>query len=47
MSNRLSTYRRNPKVHLKDMGEEAILYDDEMKALHVLNRSARLIWEHY
>jgi hypothetical protein len=46
MSEKMPTFLRNPDIYLKEMGDEAILYDDGMKALHVLNRTARLIWEH-
>ena len=39
------TYLRKPGVLERNMGVETILYTGPMNAVHVLNRSARLIWD--
>jgi hypothetical protein len=39
------TYLRNADVLRRELGAETVLYTSEMKAVHVLNRTARLIWE--
>jgi hypothetical protein len=39
------TYLRNAAVLRRELGAETVLYTSEMKAVHVLNRTARLIWE--
>ena len=39
------TFRRKPGVLGRNMGVETILYTSQMDAVHVLNRTARLIWD--
>jgi hypothetical protein len=39
------TFLRKPGVLERKMGVETILYTGQMDAVHVLNRSARLIWD--
>lgn len=36
---------RNPQVQFLEMGNEWLLYSPDQKAVHVLNRTARLIWD--
>jgi hypothetical protein len=39
------TFLRNLGVLERNMGVETILYTSQMDAVHVLNRTARLIWD--
>jgi hypothetical protein len=32
-------------IKVEDIGKEAVLYSSDQKAIHVLNPTARLIWE--
>lgn len=36
---------RTPGVVVQDIGDETLLYSAEGEAIHVLNPTARLIWE--
>ena len=36
---------RKPDILLQEAGEETLLYSPEGRAVHVLNPTARLIWE--
>jgi hypothetical protein len=36
---------RNHGITLQDIGKEMILYRKEDKAIHVLNQTARVIWD--
>ncbi|MDG6025390.1 MAG: PqqD family protein [Candidatus Brocadia sp.] len=36
---------RKPGIMVQDMGRETLLYSAEGKAIHVLNPTAKLIWE--
>ncbi len=36
---------RNPEVLLKDVGGESLLYHNGKKEVHILNPTARLIWD--
>lgn len=36
---------RNPDVLLKDMGGETLLYNSGRKEVHIINPTARLVWE--
>lgn len=36
---------RKPHVVSKKLGQETVLYDQETRAIHVLNPSALLVWE--
>ena len=36
---------RTPGIIVQDIGDETLLYSAEGKAIHVLNPSARRIWE--
>ena len=36
---------RNPRLILKNLGDEVILYDPDQKAVHVLNATAQVVWE--
>lgn len=38
--------RRREGVLLQGFGDETVLYDESTKRVHVLNATARLIWEH-
>jgi len=37
---------RNPEIQLQELGDETILYSPEQEAVHVLNQTALLIWQH-
>jgi hypothetical protein len=39
------TFSKNPKVSSKATETELILYDASKQAVHILNRTAYLIWE--
>ncbi|MBE0410621.1 MAG: PqqD family protein [Anaerolineales bacterium] len=39
------TFTKNPEVSSKATEAELILYDASMEAVHILNRTAYLIWE--
>ncbi len=36
---------RNPDITLQDMDDEVLLYSTEAEAVHVLNPTARCIWD--
>jgi hypothetical protein len=36
---------RKPDITARDVGGETLLYSAEEKAIHVLNPTARLVWE--
>ena len=36
---------RKPSVVSKKLGDETVLYDQETRAIHVLNHTAILVWE--
>ena len=36
---------RNPAISVHDIGGELVLYKKEGEAIHVLNQTARVIWE--
>ncbi|MEN8220135.1 MAG: PqqD family protein [Pseudomonadota bacterium] len=40
---------RNPlkkeKIVLRDIGDEAVLYNPQTKAIHVLNKTSSMVWE--
>jgi hypothetical protein len=36
---------KNPSVSSKETGSELIVYDANMNSVHILNRTAYLIWE--
>lgn len=36
---------RNEGVFIQDIGRETLLYSDKEKLIHVLNPTAKLIWE--
>jgi hypothetical protein len=38
-------YYKNPSVSSKITGADLILYDASMNSVHILNRTANLIWE--
>ena len=44
MNEVVQVFLRQPGVLQRNMGAETILYTDQMDAVHVLNRTARLIW---
>jgi PqqD family protein of HPr-rel-A system len=37
---------KKAKIVLKDIGDEAILYNSETKAIHILNKTSAMIWEY-
>lgn len=38
-------FSKNPEVFTKETDEKLVLYDAGMEAVHILNRTAYLIWE--
>ena len=36
---------RKPDISIKDIGGEALLYNTDEEAIHILNPTAQLIWE--
>jgi len=36
---------RKPGITAKDIGDETLLYSAEQEAIHILNPTAKLIWE--
>ena len=44
MSERI-TPTKNSQVKLQDLGHETVCYDPDQKAVHILNPTARLIWD--
>jgi hypothetical protein len=45
MNESIQAFLRSPVVLQRNMGVETILYTNQMEAVHVLNRSAKLIWD--
>lgn len=37
---------KKEKIVIRDMGDEAVLYNPETKAIHVLNKTSSMIWEY-
>ena len=38
-------YERNPKAKIKEIGDDWAVYIPSTRAIHVLNQTARLVWE--
>ena len=45
MNEILQAFQRSPAVLQRNLGAETFLYTNEMGAVHVLNGTARLIWD--
>lgn len=37
--------KRKPDIVMKDIGHEVILYSSQQEGIHILNPTARFIWE--
>jgi hypothetical protein len=46
MLNSTKSPLKKAKIVLKDIGDEAVLYNSETKAIHILNKTSAMIWEY-
>ncbi len=37
---------KKEKIVIRDMGDEAVLYNPQTKAIHVLNKTSSMVWEY-
>ncbi|WP_069471326.1 PqqD family protein [Candidatus Marithrix sp. Canyon 246] len=39
-------FLKKDKIVIRDMGDEAVLYNPQTKAIHVLNKTSSMVWEY-
>jgi len=39
-------FLKKEKIVIRDMGDEAVLYNPQTKAIHVLNKTSSMVWEY-
>jgi hypothetical protein len=39
-------FLKKEKIVIRDMGDEAVLYNPQTKAIHVLNKTSSMLWEY-
>jgi len=39
-------FLKKEKIVIRDMGDEAVLYNPQTKSIHVLNKTSSMVWEY-